>query len=347
MRSRALVEVRNNFFFFFQAEDGIRDLIVTGVQTCALPICHGRLPVRRDAVGRARAQGARAPDRRGAALPRAVAPRQRREPVPGAARARPAARTVCAPRGGRADPRLGVARPGVRGTAHVARAAAGPSGGARGPVGPAAALPCRARAETGVTPLALEEVTFWYPATETPALRDVALEVAAGEIVALVGKVGAGASTLLLVAADLAPRVTGGRLAGAVRRRARSGIVLPTPWTQLSGMAFTVWDEVAFGPANLGWPGHEIARHVDRALERLEIAALAERDPATLSGGDVQRVILAGILAMDPDVVLLDEPSTELDPAGARALWRLVRVLAGGGEASRLATDDLDPLPGG
>src|SRR3989441_12039751 len=102
-------------------------------------------------------------------------------------------------------------------------------------------------------------------------------------------------------------------------------------------MAFTVWDEVAFGPANLGWPGREIARHVERALERLEIAALAERNPATLSGGEVQRVILAGILAMDPDVVLLDEPSTELDPAGARALWRLVRVLAGGGEASRAA----------
>jgi len=179
-----------------------------------------------------------------------------------------------------------------------------------------------------VNPLTLEGVEFHYPATEAPALRDVSLAVAAGEIVALVGKVGAGASTLLLVAADLAPRITGGRLTGTVRRRARSGIVLPTPWTQLSGMAFTVWDEVAFGPANLGWPGREIARHVERALERLEIAALAERDPATLSGGEVQRVILAGILAMDPDVVLLDEPTAELDPAGARALWRLVRVLA-------------------
>ena len=72
-----------------------------------------------------------------------------------------------------------------------------------------------------MTRLALDEVTFWYPATRAPALREVSLGVAAGEIVALVGKVGAGASTLLLVAADLAPRVTGGRLAGAVRRGAR------------------------------------------------------------------------------------------------------------------------------
>ncbi|PYO65922.1 MAG: energy-coupling factor ABC transporter ATP-binding protein [Gemmatimonadetes bacterium] len=212
-------------------------------------------------------------------------------------------------------------------------------------MGPAAALPRRAGAESGVTRLALEEVTFWYPATRAPALREVSLEVAAGEIVALVGKVGAGASTLLLVAADLAPRVTGGRLAGAVRRRARSGIVLPTPWTQLSGMAFTVWDEVAFGPANLGWPGHEIARHVDHALERLEIVSLAARDPITLSGGELQRVIVAGLLAMDPDLVLLDEPTAELDPAGARSMWRLLRLLAGEGKAIVVATSELDAVP--
>src|SRR5206468_1169260 len=95
------------------------------------------------------------------------------------------------------------------------------------------------------------------------------------------GRAGAGASTLLLVAADLAPRVTGGRLTGSAARHDRSGIVLPTPWTQASGMAFSVWDEVAFGPANLGWPTHEIARQVDRALEQLELAPLASRDPVT------------------------------------------------------------------
>src|SRR5207249_1949387 len=133
--------------------------------------------------------------------------------------------------------------------------------------------------------------------------------------------------------------------AGAVRRRARSGIVLPTPWTQLSGMAFTVWDEVAFGPANLGWPGHEIARHVDHALERLEIVSLAARDPITLSGGELQRVIVAGLLAMDPDLVLLDEPTAELDPAGARSMWRLLRLLAGEGKAIVVATSELDAVP--
>jgi len=193
--------------------------------------------------------------------------------------------------------------------------------------------------------LTLDHASYWYAATDSSALRAVSLDVAQGEVVALVGALGAGASTLLLVAADLAPRVIGGRLEGAVSRHDRSGIVLPTPWTQVSGMAFTVWDEVAFGPANLGWPAHEIARQVDRALERLKLVPLASRDPATLSGGELQRVIIAAILAMDPGLVLFDEPAAELDAEGAALLWRLIRLLAKEGKAILLATSALDALP--
>jgi energy-coupling factor transporter ATP-binding protein EcfA2 len=208
-----------------------------------------------------------------------------------------------------------------------------------------------ARLEDRVVRLTLERVSFWYPATERPALRAVSLELAAGEVVALVGRVGAGASTLLLVAADLAPRVVGGKLEGRVDFRGRGkenggrGIVLPTPWTQLSGMAFTVWDEVAFGPANLGWARERIARAVDRSLATLDIGALAARDPTTLSGGELQRVIIAGIVAMEPDLVLLDEPTAELDAEGTRLVWRLVRTLAGEGCSVVVATSELDPLP--
>ena len=195
--------------------------------------------------------------------------------------------------------------------------------------------------------LVLEHVTFQYPATEAPALEDVSLEVRDGEVVALVGSVGAGASTLLLVAGDLAPRVVGGRIEGRVTFEGQGprGIVLPTPWTQLSGMAFTVWDEVAFGPANLGFPRDEIVRRVDHAVRRLGLEDLASRDPTTLSGGELQRVIVAGILAMRPTLLLLDEPTAELDPVGARSFWELVRTLAGEGTAIIAATSELDALP--
>jgi energy-coupling factor transporter ATP-binding protein EcfA2 len=196
-----------------------------------------------------------------------------------------------------------------------------------------------------VAGLTLAEVRFWYPATERPALDGVSLTVAPGDVVAVIGSVGAGASTLLLVAADLAPRVTGGRLVGSVRT-APSGIVLPTPWTQVSGMAFSVWDEVAFGPANLGVARDEIAGRVDRWLGRLGVAHLAARDPATLSGGELQHVILAGVLAMEPDLLLLDEPTAELDPAGAVLVWQLVRELARADRKCVLvATSDLDAIP--
>jgi energy-coupling factor transporter ATP-binding protein EcfA2 len=196
-----------------------------------------------------------------------------------------------------------------------------------------------------VSRLLLEGVTYHYPATPSPALDGVSLAVGAGEVVAVIGSVGAGASTLLLVAAGLAPRVLGGTLSGQVRREGQSALLLPTPWTQVSGMAFTVWDEVAFAPANLGWPRERIATAVERAMARVGVGALRDRDPATLSGGELQRVILAGILAVDPQLLLLDEPTAELDPAATRAAWQLWRDLAGEGAAVVVATSDLDALP--
>src|SRR5439155_16333938 len=88
-----------------------------------------------------------------------------------------------------------------------------------------------------------------------------------------------------------------------------------------------------------------VARQVDRAVEQLELGPLAARDPATLSGGELQRVIIAATLAMDSGLVLFDEPAAELDAEGARALWRLIRVLAQEGKAVLLATSALDALP--
>lgn len=196
-----------------------------------------------------------------------------------------------------------------------------------------------------MTALALERVTFHYPGSAAPALVDLSLEVSAGEVVAVIGAMGAGASTLLLVAGGLAPRVVGGALTGHVRRDGRPALLLPTPWTQVSGMAFTVWDEAAFGPANLGWPRERISESVERALTRVDVAALRDRDPATLSGGELQRVILAGVLAMEPALLLLDEPTAALDPAGAALVWRLLPELAREGAAVLVATSDLDALP--
>ena len=187
-----------------------------------------------------------------------------------------------------------------------------------------------------------ESVTFRYPDGERDALRSVNLAMDAGTVTLVTGGLGAGCSTLLLVAAGLAPRITGGTRQGVVTtlghdpeskegRHAlagRVGLLLPTPWTQLSGMSYTVREEVAFGPANLGWKRDRIADAVDRAMALMQVESLALRDPRTLSGGELQRVMLAGVAAMDPEVLLLDEPTIELDPTGARLVYDLLPELA-------------------
>jgi len=189
----------------------------------------------------------------------------------------------------------------------------------------------------------LEGVTFTYPGADRPALVDVSLELAAGDVLVVTGESGAGASTLLLVATGLAPRVVGGRLTGARRIEARRcGVVFARPWTQLTGLCPTVRDEIAFGPASQGLPREAVLAAAERAMERLHIAHLAGREPAQLSGGELQRVVVAAVLAVEPEVLGLDDPAAELDPEAADALYDLLPAIAAAGTAIVVATPDLE-----
>ena len=187
----------------------------------------------------------------------------------------------------------------------------------------------------------LERVTFTYPGSGRPALADVSLEIAAGDVIAVTGESGAGASTLLLVATGFAPRLVGGTLAGTRRIAARRcGVVFARPWTQLTGLCATVRDEVAFGPASLGLPREAVLAAAQRAMEVLRIEQLAGREPTQLSGGELQRVVVAAALAMEPDVLALDDPAAELDPEAADALYATLPGIAAAGTGVLLATPD-------
>jgi energy-coupling factor transporter ATP-binding protein EcfA2 len=189
--------------------------------------------------------------------------------------------------------------------------------------------------------LRFERVSYCHAGSDGPALADLTFAVAAGEVVHAAGPPGSGTSTLLLVAGGFAPRLVGGRLDGtrtsAVRRPA---IVFAAPWTQLTGLCHTVRAEVAFGPASFGLPRPRVLALAEEAMARLDVAHLAERDPATLSGGELQRVIVASALALEPDLLLLDDPAAELDPAAADRLYELLPALAAGGMAVLVATPD-------
>ncbi|MDP8904661.1 MAG: energy-coupling factor ABC transporter ATP-binding protein [Chloroflexota bacterium] len=205
--------------------------------------------------------------------------------------------------------------------------------------------------------LTLEGVTYRYPGARRPSLRDIHLELANGEVVGLVGAGEAGKTTLCLVASGLAPRSVGGTLDGRLLidgedtagrpihdLAARVGVGFQNPATQLSQVADTVFEEVAFGALNLGLDRLDVAARTAQALHALGIDRLAERDPRRLSGGQMQLVAVAGLLAMRPAHLVLDEPTAQLDPEGKQLVAQALRRLSAEGTALLIAEHDTDLL---
>ena len=189
--------------------------------------------------------------------------------------------------------------------------------------------------------LRLSAVTYRYAGAQRDALTDVELELPAGSVLGVVGPNESGKSTLCLVASGLAPVVVGGQIRGSVtidgretvgmrphELAQRCGILFQNAQAQLSGTASTVFEELAFGPRNLGLPLGTVIERVESSLETLGIAGLADRDPDRLSGGQAQLVALAAILALGPDILILDEPTSQLDPQGTRLVGEALRRLA-------------------
>lgn len=198
--------------------------------------------------------------------------------------------------------------------------------------------------------LNLRGVSYRYPAYRRRAIDGIDLSIASREIVGLVGPNDAGKSTLCLVAAGLAPGSIGGELRGEVSvgggepMAGTVGIVFASPSSQLSGTAGTVFEEVAFGPVNLGLSVAETVARTRAAMMAVGIDELAERSPKRLSGGQTQLVAIAAMLAMRPGLLVLDEPVAELDPGGRRLVGEALRSIARAGTAILVAEHDLDLL---
>jgi len=216
----------------------------------------------------------------------------------------------------------------------------------RGPSGPSAQ-----RAAGGMS-LRCHGLTVVYDegGRAIPALTDVGFGIAAGASVALLGATGAGKSTLLQALRGLLEPEAGtveldGLAAtddGFADRRREVGLVFQRPELQL--FAGSAREDVAFGPRRLGWPADEAAAAAEAALELVGLppAEFGERHPYALSGGEQRRLALAGVLAMRPRLLLLDEPFVSLDPAARRTLVAVLGRLVEGGTTLLLATHDID-----
>jgi len=192
--------------------------------------------------------------------------------------------------------------------------------------------------------IVVDGLTFAYP-DGTKALESVSFRVDHGESIALVGANGAGKSTLLMHLNGLLAPATGSVRIGdapVIKStlsdiRKTVGMVFQDPDDQL--FMPTVADDVAFGPLNLGLPREDVDARIDDALARVGATALRDRPPYRLSGGEKRAVAIATVLAMYPSILVMDEPSSNLDP---RARRRLIGLLGGFEHTKIIATHDLD-----
>jgi energy-coupling factor transporter ATP-binding protein EcfA2 len=189
------------------------------------------------------------------------------------------------------------------------------------------------------SPLIIENLSFQYRTRPEPAIQNISLSLNPGEMLLIAGSSGCGKTTLARCINGLIPRSYGGARSGKVLLHGKDvsemtlvqvaqvvGTLLQDPERQI--VASNVYNEIAFGPENLGLPRDEIIRRVEQVIKRLNIEHLRGRDTFTLSGGEKQKVALAGLLVMQPSILLLDEPLASLDPASAYEALAVFRSLA-------------------
>jgi len=187
-------------------------------------------------------------------------------------------------------------------------------------------------------PISVKNVTYTYPEQDTPALKDVSLEVEKGEYLVVMGRNGAGKTTLCVLLNGVIPNVLGGKMRGRTEvmgldtRRHHVyeiaqyvGMVLQDPEAQL--FTSNVRSEAAFAAENLGVPREEMTARIEWALEVVRLQEFVRRAPSQLSGGQKQRLVIAAGLVMRPSVLVLDEPTSQLDPIGAQEVFSVLRDL--------------------
>lgn len=203
----------------------------------------------------------------------------------------------------------------------------------------------------------LKDVSYRYPTSPKKNLKNINLTVESGEFIAVIGRNGAGKTTLCNVIRGFAPHFYQGKITGSVTVNGKNvlateigdlswdvGYVFQNPFNQNSGVKTTVYEEIAYGLENLGLPRETIFDRVDEVIELLGIAYLADKHPMKLSGGQCQRVALASIIVMEPEVLLIDEPTSQLDPKGTEGVFKIIDTLKKKGKTTILVEHKIDRI---
>lgn len=184
-----------------------------------------------------------------------------------------------------------------------------------------------------------KNVTYTYPLADEPSIRNVSLNIEEGKFYGVVGENGSGKTTLCAILRGFAPSFYQGEIQGEVlvygkpigeyggELATKIGYVFQNPFTQISGVKETVFEEVAYGLENFGVPVEEIVERVEEIMKLTHIDSLAEKNPLELSGGQMQRVALASVLVLEPDILIIDEPTSQLDPQGTESVFEIIKMM--------------------
>jgi len=203
----------------------------------------------------------------------------------------------------------------------------------------------------------VEGLKYKYPLSDTLALADISFQVNEGEFIGIIGKNSAGKSTLCQALVGLVPHFYKGAYGGKVVVNGlevkshsiadialKVGMVFQNPFTQVTGSKMTVYEEIAFGLENIGLPRSEIIDRTDYVLDMLKIEQVKDHNPFDLSGGQMQRMAIASIIAMKPDILVLDEPTSQLDPAGSEEVFSAIQNLSKQGITVILAEHKMEKV---
>lgn len=182
-----------------------------------------------------------------------------------------------------------------------------------------------------------KNVTYSYPLADVPAIQNLNIGIERGKFYGVIGENGSGKTTFCALLRGFIPDFYKGDLQGEVlvegkntteyggELSAKIGYVFQNPFTQISGVKDTVFEEVAYGLENFGVPAVDIESRVVEVMKMTDIEFLAEKNPFDLSGGQMQRVALASVIVLEPDILIIDEPTSQLDPEGTESVFAIIQ----------------------
>lgn len=201
----------------------------------------------------------------------------------------------------------------------------------------------------------LKNVSYRYPVSDDSVLKNISFSIEKGKFTAIIGNNGSGKTTLCNTIRGFVPHFYKGDLDGEViidhtkitdyqlgQLGEKVGYVFQNPFIQVSGVKDNVFEEVAYGLENLGVPVEEIKVRVEEVLKLVKIEYLRDKNPFELSGGQRQRVALASIIVMDPEILVIDEPTSQLDPIGTQQIFEIIRLMKERGKTIVLVEHKMD-----